>query len=231
MLCKNNPVLKAIPLFRIHSLRNRILIWAGRPNLHRRQLSPSLWLWRTWCVRSERTQRCSCHCTTRWSPSLSGKRRFMPTFVYLHTHSCIVYYLEFLLMNSKCCCVGVEVRSVMNEKPVKSQWRTHWCHVGTWPEQVQPAFLGIAAVTPEWSCAVFLLHQSSIVSQWISIWINIEAMITHLLAFIWSVIDAVRCEVCEILFFFFFAVIPPSQWKLPGEMVKFRSGEGHRPAT
>lgn len=31
--------------------------------------------------------------------------------------------------------------------------------------------------------------------------------------------------------FFFLAVIPPSQWKLPGEMVEFRSGEGHRPAS
>lgn len=76
---------------------------------------------------------------------------------------------------------------------------------------MQPAFLGFAAVTPEWSWVVFLLHQSCVVSQWISIWINTEAsvalgktavIITHLIAFIWSIIDAVRCEVYESLFFF-----------------------------
>lgn len=80
--------------------------------------------------------------------------------------------------------------------------------------------MGFAAVTPEWSWAVFLLHQPCIVSQWISIWINAEASVasgktavftTQLMAFIWNVIDAIRCEEYEILFFFFFAVISPPQ--------------------
>lgn len=78
--------------------------------------------------------------------------------------------------------------------------------------------MGFAAVTTEWSWAVFLLHQSCIVSQWISIWINAEASVasgktavitTQLMAFIWSVIDAIRCEVYEILFFFFSGIPPP----------------------
>lgn len=67
---------------------------------------------------------------------------------------------------------------------------------------------------------MFLLHQSCIVSQWVSMWINTEAsvasgktavIITQLMAFIWSAIDAVRCEAYESPFFFSFAVIPPSQ--------------------
>lgn len=55
------------------SLRSRILIWAGKQSLPPRRRLPSLWLWRMWCVRSARTQRCSCLSTTPWSPSSSGK--------------------------------------------------------------------------------------------------------------------------------------------------------------
>lgn len=72
-LWKNSPILNAIPLLPSDSLRSRILIWPGKQSLPPRQRSPSLWLWRTWCVRSAKTQKCSCHSTTQWSPSSSGR--------------------------------------------------------------------------------------------------------------------------------------------------------------
>lgn len=54
------------------SLRDRIWIWVDRPSLPPRHPLLSLWRWRTWCVRSERTPRCSCPSTTPMSTNSSG---------------------------------------------------------------------------------------------------------------------------------------------------------------
>lgn len=94
---------------------------------------------------------------------------------------------------------------------------------------------GAAWDLESFSCTACHPNQPCIVSQWISTWINTEAseasgktavIVTQPMAFSGGGIDP-----HEILSFFFLAVIPPSQWKLPGEMVEFRSGEGHRPAS
>lgn len=43
-LCMNKLLVNAMLVCRINSPRSRTLIWAGRPNLHPRRLSPSSWL-------------------------------------------------------------------------------------------------------------------------------------------------------------------------------------------
>lgn len=92
-LWKSTLILNAMPLFLSDSLRSRILIWAGRQSLPRHQRLPSLWLWRMWCVRLARMQRCSCHSMTQWTPSSSGKPMgaysllsFFVCFTHILTH-------------------------------------------------------------------------------------------------------------------------------------------------
>lgn len=95
---------------------------------------------------------------------------------------------------------------------------------------------GAAWDLESFSCTACHPNQPCIVSQWISTWINTEASeASGKTAVIVTTTDGFQSRrywsTWNSVLFFLLAVIPPSQWKLPGEMVEFRSGEGHRPAS
>lgn len=156
-----------------------------------------------WCVRSGRTRRCSCHCMTRWSPSLSGKH-----VGFLSTLTCAALVSD------------------LSEIPVNPVGNTQ----ATWECDQNRCSLLSWDLQPYWSLTVFLLNQSCFVSQLISTWsirgfwencyhyYTTNGFHPKCYRFIWHPV-------------LFCCQSTPSQWKLPGEMVEFRSGEGHRPAS